>query len=242
MTQYQVPPPPPTPPMPRRKTNSFAIVSLVCSLIWLAGIGSVLAVIFGSIAIRQLRGPRRYEEGEGMALAGLIVGVLGILGAVLTGILISKLSSSIQDTFAPRTDVFQMGETASLPWMDSIAGYQHVTVYSFEFPVISNNVPKLKGDKVYAVADIQVCAGATGAALAPSDFVTMLDVPMPGLIPPSASIRIAARQPALAALDAAGPNSCIRGFVTFVMPRSAQPQAVEYQSLFHSYRWVIPPG
>ena len=60
------------------KTNALAIASLICSLLGLATCAatSILGVIFGHIAKSQIKQNR--EEGEGMALAGLIVGYIGL--------------------------------------------------------------------------------------------------------------------------------------------------------------------
>jgi uncharacterized protein DUF4190 len=61
-------------------TNGLAIASLVCSLAGLAvGISAPVGAILGHIARRQIR--ERGEQGDGMALAGIIV------GWVLTGII-----------------------------------------------------------------------------------------------------------------------------------------------------------
>ncbi|MGH3888378.1 MAG: DUF4190 domain-containing protein [Pseudonocardiaceae bacterium] len=62
---------------PRRPTNTLAIVSLVSSIVWLWGIGSVVALITGYLARQQIR--QRGESGDGMAIAGLIIGGFGIL-------------------------------------------------------------------------------------------------------------------------------------------------------------------
>jgi hypothetical protein len=45
------------------------------------GIGSILAVIFGHIALGQIR--ERHQEGTGMARAGLILGYVGIALGVI---------------------------------------------------------------------------------------------------------------------------------------------------------------
>ncbi len=59
------------------KTNGFAITSFVLSLFFfVCGIGSILAVIFGHIARKQIR--ERGEQGSGLATAGLIIGYIGI--------------------------------------------------------------------------------------------------------------------------------------------------------------------
>jgi len=77
------PPGPPAHPLPgagpARPTNPLAIVSLVLGILGLVlffGVASIPAVITGHIARRQIR--ERDEEGAGIALAGLILGWIGI--------------------------------------------------------------------------------------------------------------------------------------------------------------------
>jgi hypothetical protein len=60
-------------------TNGLAIASLVLGIVWLFGLGSLLALIFGLIAIKQI--DRTGEGGKGMAIAGAILGAVGIIGA-----------------------------------------------------------------------------------------------------------------------------------------------------------------
>lgn len=63
---------------PPRPTNGFAIASLVCGIFGLFTMGftGIFAVIMGHVARHQVR--RRNEEGAGLALAGLILGYLGL--------------------------------------------------------------------------------------------------------------------------------------------------------------------
>ena len=97
---YQAPPPPgtyppppytpgyvtpgsaPPPPM-GPSTNGFSIASLVLGIVWVAGIGAILAVIFGFVARRQIRESGGRQAGSGMALAGIILGFVGIAGVIL---------------------------------------------------------------------------------------------------------------------------------------------------------------
>ena len=58
-------------------TNAFAIVALVLGLMGI----SLLAVIFGHISLRQIN--RTGERGRAMALAGTILGWVGIAVAIL---------------------------------------------------------------------------------------------------------------------------------------------------------------
>ena len=72
------PPPPPPPPVAGPGTNGFAVASLVCSIAttMICGIGSILGIVFGHVARRQIK--RTGEGGAGLALAGLIIGYLGL--------------------------------------------------------------------------------------------------------------------------------------------------------------------
>ncbi len=67
-------------PMPARGTNGFAIASLVCGILFLcAGIfGSILAVVFGHIALVQIKRSGDMESGRGLAIAGLVIGYIGL--------------------------------------------------------------------------------------------------------------------------------------------------------------------
>jgi hypothetical protein len=67
----------------------MAVASLVCSLFgWLCLIGPILGLIFGMLALNQIR--QTGQRGRGMAIAGIVIGALaiaiitalGILGAV----------------------------------------------------------------------------------------------------------------------------------------------------------------
>lgn len=75
-------------PMPQ-STNGMAIASLACSIasfVIAPLIGAVLGVIFGHIALKQLR--TSPEQGHGMAVAGLIIGYIHLALFVLLLLLI----------------------------------------------------------------------------------------------------------------------------------------------------------
>ena len=78
----QYPPPPPYgQPAPYmyvapRPTNGMAIASMVLGILWIYWIGSVLALVFGYIARHQIR--ERQQGGDGMAIAGIVLGWIGV--------------------------------------------------------------------------------------------------------------------------------------------------------------------
>jgi hypothetical protein len=72
---------------PPARTSGLAIASLVLGLLWIYWIGSVLAVVFGHIALNEMR-KNPLVTGRGLAVAGLILGYLGlgILALLLVGL------------------------------------------------------------------------------------------------------------------------------------------------------------
>src|SRR5262249_3006363 len=87
-------PPYPGPSMaaPTRATNGMSIASLVLGILWLWGIGSILALIFGYIGLRQTR--ERNENGRGMAIAGVVLGWVGVAVTILVIVLAIVASAS----------------------------------------------------------------------------------------------------------------------------------------------------
>jgi hypothetical protein len=62
----------PTQPQP---TNGLAVAALVLGIVWLFWLGSTLAIIFGHIALDQIK--HNNQSGKGMAVAGLVLGYVG---------------------------------------------------------------------------------------------------------------------------------------------------------------------
>ena len=65
------------------KTNGMAIASLVLGILWLYGVGSILALIFGLIGQKQIDESNGTQSGRGMATAGVVLGVIGIVGVMI---------------------------------------------------------------------------------------------------------------------------------------------------------------
>ena len=88
--------PPPGVMMPPR-TNGFAVASLACGIgqFFFLTFASVPAVIFGHMARRRIR--QTGEQGDGMALAGLILGWIGIGLTVLAVLGLVLLFSAISN-------------------------------------------------------------------------------------------------------------------------------------------------
>lgn len=63
--------------------NPLAVAALVASLVWLGGFGSVAAIVLGVIARQQIDRSGDRERGRGLAVAGIVIGALGLVPVVL---------------------------------------------------------------------------------------------------------------------------------------------------------------
>jgi hypothetical protein len=89
LTADITPPPPAAPPGPpvfvrSTPTNGLATASLICGLLWMGWIGSALAIVFGHVALGQIRRAGGREGGRALALGGLALGYFGALTFLLT--------------------------------------------------------------------------------------------------------------------------------------------------------------
>jgi VIT1/CCC1 family predicted Fe2+/Mn2+ transporter len=83
-----MPPPPPGgyPPPTAIGNNQKAIVSMVLGIISIFCCGFVLgivAIVLGLIARKEIAASSGLQGGSGFAIAGIVTGVLGILGSVV---------------------------------------------------------------------------------------------------------------------------------------------------------------
>ena len=75
----------PAQPIPQPGTNGLAIASLITAFTgFLCCIGSIVAIVLGTIALDQIK--RNREEGFGLAVAGIVLGVAGLIIALVIAI------------------------------------------------------------------------------------------------------------------------------------------------------------
>jgi len=101
------PPPPPgqsTPPsfvyVERSRTNGLAVAAMVLGILWIWWIGSVLAVIFGHVSLSHIKRSNGAERGRGMAIAGLVLGYIGVATLILVIALFVFAGSNTDDAGA----------------------------------------------------------------------------------------------------------------------------------------------
>jgi hypothetical protein len=72
----------------------MAIASLVLGILWIWWVGSVLALIFGYVAKNQIDESGGAQGGRGLAIAGIVLGWVGMGALVIFLILVAAASSS----------------------------------------------------------------------------------------------------------------------------------------------------
>jgi hypothetical protein len=102
--QATYPPPPPQAPYQQPhhapatpKVDGLAIASLVLGILWLYWIGSILAIIFGAIAIQRINKSNGWRTGKGMAIAGLVLGILGAVFLALFMLVFAAAGTTSQN-------------------------------------------------------------------------------------------------------------------------------------------------
>jgi hypothetical protein len=78
---------------PAQKTNGLAIASLICSCAGILVIPLVVGVILGFVARAQIRQSQGTQRGDGLAIAGIVVG-FGWAALILLGIIVNATSPS----------------------------------------------------------------------------------------------------------------------------------------------------
>ena len=63
--------------VPVSSTNGLAIASLVLGILWLFWLGSLVGLILGLVALKQIK--NRNQGGRGIAIAGVVLGIVGLV-------------------------------------------------------------------------------------------------------------------------------------------------------------------
>jgi hypothetical protein len=90
-------------------TSGLAIASLVLGILWIYWIGSIVGLVLGYLALREIRRNPQGIEGKGMAIAGIILGWVAmatLLLAIAFGVYIWKTNQpGAQETGPSRAGV-----------------------------------------------------------------------------------------------------------------------------------------
>lgn len=71
---------------PPRSTSTYAVISLVAGILgWslMPFLGSIAAIVFGHMARAEIRRSNGQLDGDGLAIAGLVLGWINVVLAIL---------------------------------------------------------------------------------------------------------------------------------------------------------------
>ena len=215
-------------PYARRRTSVMAIASLVLAILWIFGVGSLLAVLLGIGALVAVKHSHGAVRGRGLAIAGLVIGAIGLILTVTVVVAGVHLASDIVN---PRTIPY--GQTVTTD--DSVTGFTSVTVYGVTAGLTGPSTG-MRGS--YAAANMQVCVGPAGMPAVEEHLDFFLLKTTGGLEP--AVVRVTAQAPNLWHSSVQWPaNQCQRGDVSFFVPAGSTPVGVRYQGyVIHPVEWT----
>jgi len=233
--------------------DGFALASLVLSLLWIFGLGSLVAIVFALVALRRIKASHGVEGGKGLASAGLIIGFCGLIGTAgfflvlrdvsLTGIepqghqgpTVRSPSLTQPTSTSPSASTTQ--PLTTLPPPASTQSTINPLGVTLNVPdpsgagftkVLVQDVayPVSVGLSEFAIASVGVCAGPGGSQAGPTSHAFVLGVTRgEGGVHTSAD-----------AIPGLGPDSCTDAELYFEIPPGSSPAYVAYGP----YHWLVP--
>lgn len=217
------------PGLPSAKYSGLAIASLVLSIIWLGGLGAILAVIFAIIALRQIAASRGRVKGRGLSIAGLIIGIIGIIGAAITWIVVGLVAANAHHVTVPVGRTVNVSDSFSL----GVSTMQISSVH---------RVDQVSGSTAghYVVATVRICAGNSGSKTGVIDSLFFLNTGNGNSVSGSTGVQ---KTPDIGNTSVPS-NSCRSGYVTFkVGSATTNTLSIDYHGFLPStYTWRIPSG
>ncbi len=216
-----------------QRTSGLAIAALILSIVWIGGLGSLLAVVLGIVALTQIAKARGSLGGKGVSIAAVVIGGLGIVVTALVAVfvvfvvkdLVQVQTAPVGTTFSVKHDLVNEG-IASMT-VDQVA----------TSPFGDNGVTPGTG-RQFVFAHARICATSQGT----SSFVATSRFTVATADHGSATAwGASARAPGIAGTISLGSGQCVTGWLTFAIPSSTRPLSVNYSSVpFIDFTWTIP--
>jgi Domain of unknown function (DUF4190) len=231
-------------------TSGAAIASLVLSIVWIGGLGSLLAVIFGLSARGDIRRSNGRVSGDGLAIAGLIIGIVGLVGSIFFYISLFSVTNELRHdvtsgsfpfgtvpvTTIPTTDL-RMGQSS--PPFYALAGGR-ITVYSLRVGVTGEdpNMSVPAGESL-AVANVKECAGAHSVNFALA--TRNLSLVGPDTYGQEVHYPDYVQRPVFdwSNIGEIGPNRCVQGLIGFTV-NNTSVSSVVFPAGSRDYSWTVP--
>jgi hypothetical protein len=219
----------------------LAVASLVLSIVWLGGLGSLLAVIFGFASHSQIKKSNGTKTGDGIATAGIAIGFVGLGGLALLIVLAAAANNAVNtlsNDLTPRTVTYRTPVNVS---GGAVQGLTSVTVYSLTTPPKRTVSGASIGSSV-VVARMRFCADSSGVQSGLNIAVPLVSVYFPDRQTVSAdfgSISVKGAGNNLNNVNTLAAHQCVSGYLPFAVAGGTHPSGVEYAAdVLKTIRWT----
>lgn len=216
------------------RTSGMAIASLVLAVLWIGGLGSLLGLIFGIIALNKISKAQGRLGGKGISIAGTVIGALGVLAtAALVAVSVAVVQNVDRHLTVPLGSVVQLNSSLN-------GGLSSIVATSVQVVPSAPFVPGPGLGQQYVAAYVRACgASASGSSILLRSSLSLHSsdgsTTSPALVD--------ARTPAISGSATVPSNGCIQGWVTFSTPAGTTPTSIEFSWFFLAHvTWTIPAG
>jgi hypothetical protein len=230
-------------------TSGLAVTAFVLSLVWIGGLGSLLAVVLGIAAFRSVRASGGARKGSGLATWAVVLGVLGLLFTAAVGLAVDKVVHK-----AEAQHVEALGQKVHLGFFAIVGGVDTITVYSVTSAPKGVAASPPPGD-TFVSARMDLCdLSLTSGTTRNTGFSTTVALPSftkavshffvetngAGVYP---AVPTSTGTPDLYTPRPLGSSACETGFLTFAVPEGRVPTSLRYDpTILTHYEWRIPAG
>jgi hypothetical protein len=226
-------PPPPSHALARPKISKLAVASLILAVLWLLGIGSVLAIALGVTALVSVGRSAGSKRGRPLGVAGVLLGLFGLWVTA-----INLWPSTSDDVVYPV--ILRLGQTATES--DASGPIRSAAVLAYNYPVTTTNpTSTLDADYTFALADVRECAGPRGLRKEPvrpftgSGWEVNFSPGTGGGGAVNGPSTFSLRQPSFNEFMGLKPNQCASGWLTFEVD-NMKPVYVTFDSPYAEWR------
>ena len=147
-----------------RGTNGLAIAGFVLGLLWLCGVGSILGIVFGFVALSQIkRNPG--QGGRGLAVAGIVLGIVTLVTSIVIVVFVADRAEDVLEE--------EPGERDDVTLVDCRQSAGGIAVAELEITNDSSRTSAYLITIAFSAGGETVESGATGASsVAPGETVT----------------------------------------------------------------------
>ncbi|NNN21807.1 MAG: DUF4190 domain-containing protein [Acidimicrobiales bacterium] len=220
------------------KTSALAIASLILSIFWIFGMGSIAGICLGIAGLASIR-KSNLLSGNGMAIAGIAIGTVGLALTIVVGVLIGTAINKMG------TDIYlSPGESVNVSTYYSI---NSAAVFNYrEFPTgVSQNSGSSGSSGTYSelvAVRATLCAGSEPVSYLAS-VLQNFEINFSDGSWNDWNYFTLNKLPSFATNTYIGANSCVTQYIIFGAQSNEKPVSVSLRkSLIGKWVWPVYPS